>query len=181
MPDTKRRGIIHLLLKKDDSLELKNWRPISLLNTDYKICTKVLANRLRNVLPRIINKDQTCGIPDRSIYENLFLLRDTIDYVQHKHLSATIISLDKEKAFDRVNHKFLHRVLTRFNFGPQQQRLAFFAFSPRTRHMARLPALIATVLSGRRDSRSSNSPRRHDRGNSNPWVYPTTEQSVTVR
>ena len=76
----------------------------------------MLANRLRNVLPRIIKKDQTCSIPDRSIYENLFLLQDTIDYVQHKHLSAAIISLDQEKAFDRVNHKFLHRVLTRFNF-----------------------------------------------------------------
>ena len=122
LSDTQPRGIIRLLLKKDDPLELKNWRPISLVNTDYKICTKVLANRLRKVLPRIINKDQTCGIPDRSIYENLFLLRDTIDYVQHKHLSAAIISLDQEKAFDRVNHEFLHRVLTRFNFGPHFRR-----------------------------------------------------------
>ena len=122
LSDTQRRGILRLLFKKDDPLELKNWRPISLLNTDYKICTKVLANRLRKVLPRIINKDQTCGIPDRSIYENLFLLRDTIDYVQHKHLSAAIISLDQEKAFDRVNHGFLHRVLTRFNFGPLSRR-----------------------------------------------------------
>ena len=118
LSETQRRGIIRLLYKKEDPLELKNWRPISLLNTDYKICTKVLANRLRQVLPRIINKDQTCGIPDRSIYENLFLLRDTIDYVKHKELSAAIISLDQEKAFDRVNHGFLQRVLTRFNFGP---------------------------------------------------------------
>ena len=86
LSETQRRGIIRLLYKKEDPLELKNWRPISLLNTDYKICTKVLANRLRHVLPRIINKDQTCGIPDRSIYENLFLLRDTIDYVKHKRI-----------------------------------------------------------------------------------------------
>ena len=120
MSDTQRRGIIRLLFKKDDPLELKKWRPISLLKTDYKICTKVLANRLRNVLPRIINKDETCSIPDHSIYENLFLLQDTIDFAQHKHLSAAIISLDQEKAFDRVNHKFLHRVLTRFNFGPRR-------------------------------------------------------------
>ena len=122
LSESQRRGIIRLLYKKEDPLELKNWRPISLLNTDYKICTKVLANRLRHVLPRIINKNQTCGIPDRSIYENLFLLRDKIDYVKHKELSAAIISLDQEKAFDRVNHGFLQRVLTRFNFGPHFRR-----------------------------------------------------------
>ena len=122
LSETQRRGIIRLLYKKEDPLKLKNWRPTSLLNTDYKICTKVLANRLRHVLPRIINKDQTCGIPDRSIYENLFLLRDTIDYVKHKELSAAMISLDQEKAFDRVNHGFLQRVLTRSNFGPHFRR-----------------------------------------------------------
>ena len=97
---------------------LKNWRPIFLLNTDYKICTKVLANRLKKVLSVILSEDQTCGVPGRSIYENLFLLRDTLDYIDHKQLSAALISLDQEKAFDRVNHGFLQRVLSRFNFGP---------------------------------------------------------------
>ena len=50
LSDSQKRGIIRLLYKKDDPLLLKNWRPISLLNTDYKICTKVLANRLKTVL-----------------------------------------------------------------------------------------------------------------------------------
>ena len=118
LSDSQRLGIIRLLHKKDDPLTLKNWRPISLLNTDYKICTKVLANRLRRVISLILSEDQTCGIPDRSIFENLFLIRDTIDYVNHKELSAALISLDQEKAFDRVNHGFLQRVLERFNFGP---------------------------------------------------------------
>lgn len=67
LSNTQHRGIIRLLFKKDDPLELKNWPPISLLNTDNKISMKVLTNRLRNVLPRIINKDQTCSIPDHSI------------------------------------------------------------------------------------------------------------------
>ena len=122
LSDSQRLGIIRLLFKKDDPLLLKNWRPISLLNTDYKICTKVLANRLRRVISLILSEDQTCGIPDRSIFENLFLIRDTIDLVNHKELSAAIISLDQEKAFDRVNHGFLQRVLERFNFGPHFQR-----------------------------------------------------------
>ena len=119
---SQRQGILRLLFKKDDPLSLKNWRPISLLNLDYKIATKALSNRIRKVLPNILSEDQTCGVPGRSIFENLFLLRDTIDFVNHKQLPAAIISLDQEKAFDRVNHNFLQRVLERFNFGPDFRR-----------------------------------------------------------
>ena len=118
LSDSQKQGIIRLLYKKDDPLLLKNWRPISLLNTDYKICTKVLANRLKKVLSVILSEDQTCGVPGRSIYDNLFLLRDTLDYIDHKQLSAALISSDQEKAFHHVNHSFLQHVLTRFNFGP---------------------------------------------------------------
>ena len=70
------QGILRLLFKKDDPLSLKNWRPISLLNLDYKIATKALLNHIRKVLPNILSEDQTCGVPGRSIFENLFLLRD---------------------------------------------------------------------------------------------------------
>ena len=118
LSDSQKQGIIRLLYKKDDPLLFKNWCPISLLNTDYKICTKVLANRLKKVLSVILSEDQTCGVPGRSIYENLFLLRDTLDYIDHKQLSAALISLDQDKAFHGVNHGLLQRVLTRFNFGP---------------------------------------------------------------
>ena len=93
-----------------------------MLNIDYKIATKALSNRLRKVLPLILSEDQTCGVPGRSIFENLFLLRDTIDYVQLKQLSAAVICLDQEKAFNRVNHSFLQRVLEKFNFGPNFRR-----------------------------------------------------------
>ena len=122
LSDSQRQGIIRLLYKKDDPLSLKYWRPISLLNADYKLCTKVLANRLRKVISRVLSEDQTCGVPGRTIFENLMLIRDTISYVQHKQLSAAIISLDQEKAFDRVNHSFLQCVLERFNFGPDFRR-----------------------------------------------------------
>ena len=129
LADSQRLRIIRLLFKKDDPLTLKNWHPISLLNTDYKICTKVLTNRLCRVSSLILSEDQTCGIPDRSIFENLFLIRDTIDYVKHKELSAALISLDEEKAFDQVNHGFLQRVLERFNFGPNFKRWVTIAYT----------------------------------------------------
>ena len=69
--ESQRRAILHLLFKREDPQLLKNRRPISLLNVDYKIATKCLAGRLREVLPLVLSEDHTCGVPDRRIFENL--------------------------------------------------------------------------------------------------------------
>ena len=63
MPRSSRKAVISLLPKKGDLLDIKNWRPVSLLNTDYKICAKVLANRLKNVIGSIVHPDQTYHFP----------------------------------------------------------------------------------------------------------------------
>jgi len=69
---SQRRGIISLIpKKKKDKTILKNLQPISLVNVDHKILTKVLANRLEKVLPKIINPDQTGYVKGRYIGENI--------------------------------------------------------------------------------------------------------------
>jgi exonuclease III len=73
---SQRRGLIIVLYKKDDRLETKNWRPISLLNVDYKIARRAISGRLLQVMSTIVGTDQTCSEPGRSISENLFLVRD---------------------------------------------------------------------------------------------------------
>ena len=83
----------------------------------HKIITKTLANRLQNVLHEIIAEEQTCGIPTRSIFSNLSLYRNVIEHSQKKKTKGFLISLDQEKAFDRVNHQFLYRVMEKMNFG----------------------------------------------------------------
>ena len=98
---------------------MKNWRPISLLCADYKIGTKALAAQLQKVLSSVLHEHQTCGVPGRSIVSNLNLIRDLIEYCNAKNLPLAIISLDQEKAFDRVNWNFLERVLQKMNFGPE--------------------------------------------------------------
>ena len=65
--------------------DLKNWRPICLLNCDYKIITKVLATRIRDILPKIIHPNQKCGIKGRSIHDGAALIRDLIHYVNNNN------------------------------------------------------------------------------------------------
>ena len=114
---SQRQGIISLIPKKNkDPLLLKNWRPISLLNTDYKLATKCIAKRLEKVLPYLIDGDQTGYIKGRFIGENIRLISDIIE--QHENKGGMILFLDFEKAFDSLEWDFLFKVLNTMNFGP---------------------------------------------------------------
>ena len=120
MPEFMHQALISLLFKKEDPELLKNWRPISLLNTDYKIITKVLVNRVKPVMPTIIHPDQCCSVPGRSSEDNATLLRDVCDYLEvNERMACAFISIDQEKAFDYVDWDFLDRILGTMNFGPQ--------------------------------------------------------------
>ena len=107
-----------VIFKKGDRKSLKNWRPISLLNVDYKICSKAISVRLSKVPEFIANPDQTCSIPGRKISSNLHALRDILDHIEHTGETGILVSLDQEKTFDRVNRTFLLNLLTRLGFGP---------------------------------------------------------------
>ena len=72
-------GIIRLLFKKGDRLDVRNYRPITLVNADYKIISKTIARRMAKVLPELIHPDQTC-VPGRHISTNIHVLRDVVEY-----------------------------------------------------------------------------------------------------
>ena len=115
---SQKQGIITLLPKKDkDTRFLKNWRPISLLNTDYKIMTKCIALRLKKVLPIIIHTNQTGFMKDRYIGFNIRLILDLIEYAEQENKPGMIFSIDFEKAFDSVSWEFLEKCIDYFNFG----------------------------------------------------------------
>ena len=111
-------GLLRLIHKKDDRRLPKNWRPISLLNTDYKLASKVITERLKKVMASIVHQDQTCGVLGRTIFSNLHLVRDVLDFIDKTNEPAILVTLDQEKAFDRVDHNFMLRVLRKFGFGP---------------------------------------------------------------
>ena len=112
------RVVITLLHKQGDRLEIKNWRPIMLLCVDYKIAAKAIANRLLSVLASVIHTDPACGVPGRNSAENVRLLHEIVAYANAKGTGGAVISLDQEKAFDRVEWSYLAQVLEKINFGP---------------------------------------------------------------
>lgn len=111
-----RRVIITLIPKKGDLTDIKCWRPVSLLCSDYKLFFKTLANRLAGVMDLVIHPSQTYGVPSRSIFDNISLIRDILEMSNLCNLDFSLISIDQEKAFDRVEHTYLWRTLSAFGF-----------------------------------------------------------------
>lgn len=118
MSNSQRNGVITLLLKPNkDPLFIPNYRPITLLTTDYKILAKCLANRMKKFLHDLIHPDQSGFMKGRNIRHNIRLILDLIEYTDIFEIPGLILLLDIEKAFDSVSHKFLFQVLEKFNFG----------------------------------------------------------------
>ena len=115
---SQRQAIIKLLEKKDrDRRFIKNWRPISLLNIDVKLLNKTLASRLKQVLPAIINSDQTAYVSGRFIGESTRLISDILETTKALNIEGYILTMDIEKAFDSMDHSFLIEALRVFGFG----------------------------------------------------------------
>ena len=102
-----------LIYKKGDRTDIKNYRPISLTNTDYKILAHILANRPHHALHKIISTDQTGYIKTQYIGTNIRKILDTAKYLTKNDSSGIFLFLD----FDTVEWPFLFKVLGKLNFG----------------------------------------------------------------
>lgn len=116
---TQRQCIIICLPKGDKPRQfLQNWRPITLLNTSYKIVSGVIANRIKFCLQKLIDPDQTGFVLGRYIGENTRLMQMTED----KNIPGLLLFIDFEKAFDLISWQFIQKVLQFFNFGTSIQK-----------------------------------------------------------
>ena len=107
-----------MIPKKDKALqELKNWRPITLLNCDYKIASKAIASCLKAVLQNLIHNDQTGFLKGRSIAENICLINNVISYTETKNIPGLLLFADFEKALDTIEWAFVQKTLQHFGFG----------------------------------------------------------------
>ena len=115
---SQRQAVITLLEKRDkDKSFLCNWRPISPLNFDYKLLTKVFANRIKEVLPSIISSTQTGYVKNRSIEDSVRIIQDVINYLFINNLPGILVTVDFQKAFDTIEWPFIIETLKKFNFG----------------------------------------------------------------
>ena len=116
---SQRRGVICLIPKDDSDLtELSNWRPLTLLNVDYKILAKAIGQRIESKLSSLIHSDQTGFIKGRFIGQNVRLLNDIMEYTEAKNLPGILLFIDFRKAFDTIEWNFLHKCIELYNFGP---------------------------------------------------------------
>lgn len=119
MSISMKQGVITLIPKPDkDHLLIENWRPITLLNIDYKMFSLVYAKRLKKGLEEIISETQTGFMANRHISSNIRLVLDLLDYSDNIDNDSLIVFLDFYKAFDTVGHYFLFKALQTFGFGP---------------------------------------------------------------
>ena len=88
-------------------MKVQDWRPIFLLNTDYKILSTIISSRLKPILNSIISLEQQCGLPNRRIFNNHLNILSAINYTNDFNQLLAILQIDFYKAFDSISHEFI--------------------------------------------------------------------------
>lgn len=123
--------LVALIPKVDVPKTFRELRPISLCNVVYKIITKVLVLRLRGCLQEIVGPLQSSFIPGRGTTDNAIILQEVVHFMRAKRKRSknVIFKLDLEKAYDRVDWRFLEDTLKEFGFPPQTIALIMFCIT----------------------------------------------------
>jgi exonuclease III len=111
-------SFLALIPKEKGVVSFGRFRPISLCNTGYKLITKIIANKLKKILPTIIPENQGGFIKGRKIVDNITLVQEALHSRNQRKYKGMIIKLDLANAFDRVRHNFLFKVMENFGFSP---------------------------------------------------------------
>ena len=109
LPKSQKEATLKLLFKKGDHRHLKNWRPVSLLNVDYKILSKIMTFRLSEYMEKITPIEQKCGVKGRQMRDIIRNIDVICEEMNEK--GGYLMLLDQQKAFDRVNHTYMLAVL----------------------------------------------------------------------
>ena len=104
-------AFLALIPKEKGANSFNRFRPISLCNIRYKLISKVIANKLKLILPKIIPKNQGGFIHGRQIVDNFILIQEEIHSSLRRNKKGMAVKLDLENACDRVRHSFLLKVL----------------------------------------------------------------------
>ena len=132
-----------LIPKKGRAEDLGDFRPISLLGGLYKLLAKVLANRLKKVLGKVVSVDQNAFVRGRQILDASLIANEVIDFWNKHKEKGLICKLDIEKAYDSINWNFLMKVLHKMGFGSRWMKWIWWCIST-----AKFSILVNGVLAG---------------------------------
>ena len=132
LPKAMLEGDITLLHKKNSREDIRNYRPITLLNADYKVYTRVLARRMRTVVHQFVSESQKGFVPDTFIADCSMLMNLVESWVNDdpEDRQGVMLFLDMEKAFDRVSYTYLNEALDTLGFGPKFRRAVNLMYDP---------------------------------------------------
>jgi hypothetical protein len=111
-------GTVILLPKKENVVQIQQYRPICLLNVSFKIFSKVGTNRVAKVAHSVVRPTQTAFMPGRHILEGVVVLHETIHELHRKKMDRVLLKIDFEKAYDKVSWDFLQQALRMKGFDP---------------------------------------------------------------
>uniref|UniRef100_A0A803SUG8 Reverse transcriptase domain-containing protein n=1 Tax=Anolis carolinensis TaxID=28377 RepID=A0A803SUG8_ANOCA len=119
IPDSWRNATITMIPKEGQDLKnVKNYRPISLLNSDYKIFTTILAERMKEFLKDWIGEEQTGFLPKRQMKDNVREIINIIEFYEFtKKDELALLTIDMEKAFDNLNWDFFKLLIRELDMG----------------------------------------------------------------
>ncbi|PPQ85541.1 hypothetical protein CVT25_006781 [Psilocybe cyanescens] len=107
-------GWLCSLYKKKDRVEMANYRPLTILNTDYKLITKILASKLGDVATEMLHESQAGFVKGRQITDQTRLIEVVLEYAKATGTNGLIVALDQEKAYDKIAHDYLWLVLEKY-------------------------------------------------------------------
>lgn len=125
-PESLKYAVIKLIQKNTSSVSINNFRPISLINTDQKILSHILAERLREPLNKIIGTHQSAYLPNRSMHTSILKIRKAVNEIKK---DESIVAIDFSKAFDKLNRNFMFNILDRLQISENTLKLIKIMYS----------------------------------------------------
>jgi hypothetical protein len=120
--DWQKYGIIVCIPKQARPMHPEDYRLLTLLYTDYKLLTRIIAKPLRPWLTELLHLAQHCGLPGPTVFEALATIRDAVAYAELTGTPLCLLSIDFKEAFDNISHDYLIAILREHGFSEHFQR-----------------------------------------------------------